>query len=310
MRAKYWVPIIILLLLIAGFLWWRNAHAPSGKGQAVAGKEKGALGGLKPTVSVASVDVTDIDEDKIKMNAHVLLSNPLPVTLTTQGLDYVIMIDSVTVIKDVYKQPITIRSSDSTAIKLPLEVLSKPLASVIKYFDAHKIDSADYTMKATVHVDVPVAGERSFDINMTKRLPAIRMPKIKAGKIDFDKVGLKESALDLNVRVENPNLFPLKMKDGKYSVTIDKDEPMEGTLEKIINIPAKGSQDVTMHVDMKTGKVGKMALKVLFDKKDTHFKMHFQCKLMTENKMLNNSNMAFNIQGTLDELKDALFPGK
>lgn len=108
MRAKYWVPLVLLLFVIGGFLWWRNAHTPAAKGQAAAGKEKGVLGGLKPTVSVASVDVTDIDADKIKMNAHILLSNPLPVTLTTQGLDYVIMIDSVTVIKDVYKQPITI----------------------------------------------------------------------------------------------------------------------------------------------------------------------------------------------------------
>ncbi len=36
----------------------------------------------------------------------------------------------------------------------------------------------------------------------------------------------------------------------------------------------------------------------------------FQRKLVTENKMLNNSSMAFNIDGTLNELKDALFPAK
>ena len=43
---------------------------------------------------------------------------------------------------------------------------------------------------------------------------------------------------------------------------------------------------------------------MLFDKKDTRFKLNFSGKLMFENGMLNNSNMAFNMDGTLDELKD------
>lgn len=41
-------------------------------------------------------------------------------------------------------------------------------------------------------------------------------------------------------------------------------------------------------------------------KKDTPFKMNFTYKLMSENRILNNSKMATNMQGTLDELTDVV----
>lgn len=109
----------------------------------------------------------------------------------------------------------------------------------------------------------------------------------------------------MTVNVENPNAFPIKMKEGKYKFTIDNDENvMEGVMEKVVNIPAHGTAPVSMHTDMKTMKIPKLGWKMLFDKKDTHFKLNFSSKLMSDNGMLDNSKMAFNMSGTLDELKN------
>ncbi len=97
----------------------------------------------------------------------------------------------------------------------------------------------------------------------------------------------------------------MKMKDGKYKLSIDNDENvMEGVMEKVVNIPAHGTEPVSLHVDMKTMKIPELGWKMLFDKKDTRFKLNFSGKLISENGMLNNSNMAFNMDGTLDELKN------
>lgn len=299
MRGKKWlIALVIVALIILGFwIWWRAPHSAIKKEA-----EK-----LKPELQVASMNITDIDPDKISATSKVIISSNLPIEVKTKRLDYVIYIDSAKVIEDSYTKPITIRSGDSTAINLPMEIMYKKLTAVLKKFENQKVDSADYSMKATFQVDVPIAGERNFTMNFSKRLPALRLPKAKLGDIDIGKFGFKETELDMVVNVTNPNVFPIKMKDGKYKFSIDNDENvMQGVMEKIVNIPAHGSEPVSMHVDMKTMKVPKLGWKMLFDKKDTRFKMNFSCKLMSDNGMLNNSNMAFNMSGTLDELTQAV----
>ena len=181
------------------------------------------------------------------------------------------------------------------------------MEAVIKKIAKLKKDSADYAVKATFEVDVPIAGERNFTMNLSKKLPSLRPLKVSVKDVDLGKLGLKETGLNMVVNVENPNDFPIKMKDGKYKMGIDNDENMmEGTMEPMVNIPANGTEAITMHVDMKTLKVPKLGWKMLFDKKDTRFKMNFNCKLASDNGMLNNSSMAMNMQGTLEELKDAV----
>lgn len=288
---------IVALLAVGFWLWWRAPNS-SIKNQAQQ---------LKPELSIASLNITDIDEDKISATSNVTLRNNLPVEVKTNRLDYVIYIDSAKVIEDSYSKPITIRSSDTTAIRLPMEIMFRKMTAVMKRFENKNIDSADYSMKATFQVDVPIAGERNFTMNFSKRLPALRLLKAKMGDIEIDKLGLKESSLDMTLNVENPNAFPVKMKDGKYKLSIDNDSNViEGVMEKVVNIPAHGTEPVSMHVDMKTMKIPKLGWKMLFDKKDTHFKLNFSSKLISENGMLNNSNMAFNMSGTLAELTNAV----
>lgn len=296
-RGRKWlIALAIVALLVVGFwLWWRSPNSSIKEG----------AGRLGPELSVASLNITDIDQNKISATSNIILRNNLPVEVKTNRLDYVIYIDSAKVIEDSYSKPVTIRSSDTTSIRLPMEIMFRNMAAVLKRFEDKNIDSADYSMKATFQVDVPVAGERNFTMNFSKRLPALRLLKAKMGNIDIGKLGFKESSLDMTVNVQNPNAFPIKMKDGKYKLSIDNDaNVMEGVMEKVVNIPAHGTAPVSMHVDMKTMKIPELGWKMLFDKKDTRFKLNFSGKLMSENGMLNNSNMAFNMDGTLDELTD------
>lgn len=289
--------IFLGLLLLAGgafFIWWKS-------GASVPQKREAAQQ-LMPKMSMASVNISDIDDERIKLTSKVKLSNPLPVDLHTKNLNYELYIDSVLVMKEAYNKPIFIKSSDSTIIQLPMELMAKPMAKVLKYFEDKKIDSADYTMKASFTVDVPVAGNRNFDMDITKRLPAVRLPKVKVKDVDLNALRLKKKGVDVVAQVTNPNLFPLKLKDGAFTFAVEDDMEMNGTLEKVINIPARGTQDVSMHAKVTEGKMLKVGWKLLTDKDDTKFTYNFRCKLASDNGLLQNSAMATSMQGTLGEL--------
>lgn len=300
MWSRKWL-VIITVVLIAGlgvWWWWQSPSSSPAK--------KEAAERLTPNISIGSVNISDIDAERIKLKSKVTLTNPLPVDINTNKLSYEIFINSIRVIQDSYNKPIRIRSSDSTVIELPMELLAKPMARVLKYFDDEKVDSADYAMKATFTVDVPVGDEKDFTLNFSKRLPALRLPKMKVKDVDLNALRLKKEGVDMVVQIINPNAFPIKLKDGAFSFKVEDDMTMDGVLEKIINIPARGTEDVSMHAAVKEGSVLKTGWKFLTDKKDTRFTYTFRCKLQSENGMLNNSTMAASMQGTLDELVNAV----
>jgi len=298
MRSKKWIILVVLIVVAGiGYWWWKSPKSNTAKSQ--------MADQVTPTIGVAALNITDIDDQRIKMQSKISIHNPLPVDLNASGLSYVIYIDSIKVIENDYKKAISIRSSDSSVIELPMEMLAKPMAQVLKYFDDKKIDSADYAVKATFNLDVPIAGERSITVNMSKRLPALRLPKIKMKDVDLHALALKSKGVDLTVQVINPNLFPLKMTDGKFSFKIEDALDMEGTMEKVINIPAKGSQEVSMHAVVADGNILKSGWKLLTDKDGTSFVYKFTGKVESDNKMLSDSKMVMNVKGTLGEILDA-----
>src|SRR4051794_3473602 len=303
MKTKKWPVVLLVLLVLAGsiFIWWKQPNSLIKK------KVTNQVKKFEPKVTVASMNITDIDEDKITANASLSILNNLPVTINAQRLKYVIYIDSGKVIEDTYARPISIKGNDTTRPHLPLVLHFKKLGSVLKRIEnAHK-DSALYTVKSSFTVDVPIAGQREFNVEFSKRLPAVHVPKTTIKDIDIGKLGFKTSTLDIVANVQNPNVFPIKMKDGKYKVTIDNDKNvMEGQMQKVVNIPAKGSAPVAMKVDMKTMKFPKLGWKMLFDRKDTRFNMTFNCTMVSDNNIFKNSKMAFKANGTLEELTDAV----
>ncbi|SKC09348.1 NDR1/HIN1-like protein [Dyadobacter psychrophilus] len=296
MRFNKWyiISLLILLLAGAGIWWWKSPSSDQAK-------EK-AADKVMPTIGVASAKITDIDAERIKLVSQVTLYNPLPVDIKTSRLNYIIYIDSVKVIEDAYEKPISIQSSDSSTITLPMQVLAKPLAQILTYFEDKKIDSADYSMKASFEVDVPIAGDRKFNMDISRRLPALRFPKVKVRHVDLNALKLKSKGMDVEVEIFNPNLFPLKLSDAKFHFSVENALEMDGVLEKVIRIPAKGTQNVSMHALMTDGNMLKTGWKMLTDKKDTQFAGKFTGNIDSENKMLSGSKMNATITGTLDEI--------
>lgn len=292
-----WILVVLLVLVAGGIWWWKSPSSDKVKDRAA---DK-----VMPSIGVASASITDIDAERIKLISKITLHNPLPVDIKTRHLNYIVYIDSVKVIEDTYEKDINIRSSDSSTITVPMEIMAKPMARVLKYFDDKKIDSADYSIRASFDVDVPIAGERNFNMKFSRRLPALRIPKVEVKHVDLNALSLKSKGMEMEVAVFNPNLFPLKISNGKFAFSIEDAMEMNGALEKVIDIPAKGSQNVSVHARMTDGSVLKSGWKLLTDKKGTGFSCKFSGDVDSKNEMLSRSKMVTKITGTLDELMNA-----
>lgn len=294
------VVVMILLAGVIAYTWWKKSPDDKGLRKEVEDKTKE----MTPQVRVASINISNIEKDQLTMKAKIVIDNPLPFGIKTNGLKYSVYIDSVEVVKQQYEHPIEIHSKDSSVIELPMKTLVRPMTHILEKFDKQKLDSATYTMKAAFKVDVPVTGDREFNLHFSKRGPAIRIPDIVASKIDVDHLNFKSARLKMALQVVNPNVFPLKLKEGHYHVVIDDDLKMDGDLQKSVDIPAKGEGPINMLLDISTLKLPKLTWKTLFDKKDTHYRIDFNCKLDSKEKMFETSTLAFSVNGNLEDLKE------
>lgn len=80
---------------------------------------------LKPQLEMSTLEITSINDDRIRMNVKMLIDNPLPVGFKASQLNYTILMANTPIIEDSYEKPIDVKSDDSTLVTLPMEVINK-----------------------------------------------------------------------------------------------------------------------------------------------------------------------------------------
>ncbi|MBC7891017.1 MAG: LEA type 2 family protein [Sphingobacteriaceae bacterium] len=294
MKNFRWLLIgaVLLLLAVGGWFYWRTTKTPDE-----------ATAGLQPQLRVLAVDVSDISEDNISLTARLYLSNPYPFELRTRRLDYQIFIDSTRILESAYDEALTIKSGDSTVVKLPMDIKSKEAGRVIKGITARGQDSANYTIKASVVVDLPVVGEKVFDWEKTKRLPTYQIPTLKIDKINIEKFSFKNPELEVLIHFYNPNVFDLEVKDFRYELTVGKQDNLQavGSRAGLTRIPKKSSTIIPVQIRAEIKQGGKLIGQALFNKSETPVQLLVTLHSASEKEFNKGSKIVAKITGTLDE---------
>lgn len=298
--------IALVLLLLGGigaYVWYNRLKNNAAAERGITGDAKEDA--LKPKLELSRFNINDIGEETIKMNMHLLIDNPLPVSFKAHQVDYTVYVANTPVIKDTYKKPIEVKSGGKTTVTMPATLMYKTLGKVLKTLDRKNIDSTTYKVRASFALDVPIVGEKTFNTTFDKRMPTLYIPEIKVEDIDLGKLGLKRTDVAAKVSILNKNGFPINLTDTRYTVTIDGKEIAEGHQPQPILIKKHATTPVVFPVTIKPGKTLSLLPKFLFDKKGTPYTVTFHSKLVEkgENAMFDNSKISTVVKGTLDDFK-------
>ena len=299
MRKGWLIALGILLLLgIGGYIYYNSLKSK-------ARSEGGAYDGtLKPRLELSRFDLTDISDESVLMNMHLLIDNPLPIGFKARKVDYTLYIDNEEVAKDAYDKVIAVKSQDSTLLSLPVRLYLKKMAGVLKRLENAGKDSTDYRILTTFDMDVPLAGERTFTVSQSMRAPVYHIPQFKVADIDLGKFGLNRTDVAATIVCTNKNNFPFSITDTQYSVSIDGKQIAEGAQPQAIIIKKQGSTPFVVPMTVKPGQSLGLLPKMLFNKKNTPVEVSFRCKILDKsaNPMFNESKVITTIKGTLAEL--------
>jgi hypothetical protein len=79
---------------------------------------------------------------------------------------------------------------------------------------------------------------------------------------------------------------------------------MKGISKETFNFRKKGSEIITIPVDLDLNQVGEAATKILFKSEDTPYTFTGNMHIITEKAGLGKFDMAFQSSGTIKELKE------
>lgn len=288
------IIIVSLCLMLTGVIWWGKS------GKTFFRKE---LRTFAPDVEFKALYISDINDRSVTIVGDAVIKNNFPSPLVIDSLDYDLYINGVPVLHSNHFKEISIARKGTEKVSIPMHVDVTKLRSLIRKFARQKTDSATYTVKGDYNMKLPIAGMRKFRIDETKIAPAIREIYVKAGKMKFNKMGLKNTELSLSVAIDNHNVFPITLKNGHYTLEIEHGIKMQGKMQKIVEVPAKGSGIIDLVIDTKTAKMPKLGWKWMFREHRTRYKMNFSGIILSDSEIMRKATLHVTDEGTLEQLK-------
>jgi len=283
--------IAILILGGLGFYFYKS-------------KSENPVSGLKPRIEFAISKISHITDNKMDLSLKLLVHNPLPVGITAKNFRYTVDLDGVRIIESDYADRLQIKSDDSTVVDLPTQINIKNLADVSEHKGKEGTDSADYHLTAVLNLEKPFLGKDTLHFEFDKRLPLIRLPKVEMEEFDMEKFRLTKSELLIRMKLINPNAFSVEFQNPSYVFDLGSQENLaEGSVKGVTKVKAKSTEIYEIPVEVDMGKTLKTAGQLVFKGKSLPFKMRFKCRVVSENEMMQNSEMDLIMEGELKDLE-------
>lgn len=288
-----WTIVVLLLLGIAFATWYFFKKA-----------DPDLVSGLKPRVDMSISHISDVTDSTLKMELKTLVHNPLPVGMHVRKLNFVVRMNGRTIIEDHYGKPLTIGAADSSLLMLPAKVKIRNLREEGDQEAAQGRDSADYQFETVLYFEKSFLGKDSLRLTIDKRLPLYRLPQVRMAGYDFKKLGLKESDIVVKIEVTNRNQFSLEFKNPVYAMDLGKQKRFaEGKVAGITQVKGHSQDIYEIPLSVSLGKVIKAAGQLIGQGKELPFTFYFKSRIVSENEVLNGSEMNLIMDGELKDIE-------
>jgi len=258
---------------------------------------------FRPQLKITGVTLEDKGKRSFNLYADLQIINDLAIEARVRELGYELLNDGDVVIEERVKKNFTIKKKDTTRLTLPMKVGKSTLVALDKKFAATDSDSAQFRLKAIFKLDVPLRGYRQFEITRDMVLPIFRVLEVESRKISIEKFSLRHPEVDIELKLKNPNSFPITLRDCVLDLQISDDLKLKGDADGKFSLGALESKVITIHAKVLDMQLVEVAWKSLFKDEKTPFKSKLTFKVVSKNDLINNSYFVILKDGMFSELK-------
>lgn len=296
MSTKKTIFLVIGLAVLAGIIYTVVKFKRS---------DKKVADYVVPKLSLTQMQLTNLTADRADVKMKMIIDNPAPIGFTIDSLYYVVSIADQEVARTTYPDTLRLDAKDSTKVTLPLTLYYKKLKNVTDKLAQQGQDSVMYQVNATIFSATKLLPQDKFNLKVEKKLPLVTVPEVKITDLKVNDLKLKGATMQVSATVQNRNVFYLGLKDLAYTVKIEDNEPVEGNKPGTIDIPAKGTANFTIPVELTFKEMGKTLVDLIKEGKDVNYNMQLKSELVTKSDILQDSKINLNTTGKLKTLVDA-----
>jgi LEA14-like dessication related protein len=223
-----WIIPLILLLIVGGYIFYRYKTFK------------------KPYLVNMDTDAIIRGSNKIaRLTSTVYIYNPNDIEAHVDSLRFKIYIDGKEYSTGRKSKGFTIKANDTSAVTIPYTF---DLGKFFKEFEKTQKDSGFHRIEGEFFVDIWKFNSVKIPFTYEKNMPVFKSPKAKIVKVKLQKLGLKETILDVTMRLNNPNDIEISSENVSYSFFIEDKIIAEGDIPRDNFLPKEGALVFTFPV--------------------------------------------------------------
>ena len=258
---------------------------------------------FKPEIIISGISVEDSDEKYLRVFPTVQIINDLGIEARVRELEYELRQKEVRVLTNLLKKNFVIKKQDTSEVTLAMRINKNDLERLNKHIEGITDDSARFDLRLLFKLDVPLRGYREFEVERAVNLPLLRVLVVESRKLSLEKFSLNHPELKVELRLRNPNSFPIVIENCHLDLTVGDDLRLKGIAKGIQRLEPESSENVSLDLSVQDMQLAELAWKAMFKDEKTPFKSKLTFRVVSENEMLNRSHFVILKDGMLAEIK-------
>lgn len=211
----------------------------------------------KPRLTFRSATLQSLDLEGATVGFEFDLENPNSFGLSVARLGYGVEVEGNRVATGDMAGGLKIPAAGKTPVTFPVRVRYRDVPGIVSLLGKQR-DAIGYRLSGTLGVQTPV-GVIDLPMSHQATLPLPKLPAFALDGLAIRSVSLTQVALDLKVRVKNPNAFPLPAGRLAYALALSGAQVAQGDEGPLAGVPGAGTAVVTIPLRVNLAEAGRAA---------------------------------------------------
>lgn len=217
-----------------------------------------------PTASISSANISNISFDAITFDVVVDINNPNRVSFPESMIALSLGVAKEAV-ATATAQSEKLAAQGITRVRVPVTLPFSALYAAKS--DLKGANQFDYAIAGGMTVTLPIFGAVEFPLSFKGVAPIPQMPKVSLDNVAIAKLGLTETVMNLELAIENNNIFAMDFADLALNVDLNQQALLSAKPEQKLHIGAENKQTMQIPVTLNNAELGRSLLQMLTSKK-------------------------------------------
>jgi LEA14-like dessication related protein len=203
----------------------------------------------RPQLTYESWSADALDLDGVTVVLHYRLDNPNDVALDLRRLAYRLEVEDQQVAAGELPGGVQLKARGATALPIAVRLRWRDVPGFVQLLTARS--EVAYRVSGDVGVGT-VIGTIDLPFEHRDRVTLPRPPSFGIEGVTVQEASLSQLALDLRLRVENPNAFPLPVGALTYGLRVGERDLVTGGTHPLAAVPPRGHAVVLVPIRIST----------------------------------------------------------